>query len=261
MLRCAVTCKNSKKITSLAGWGINTILKYRPLLMSFSLFGRSFHPSVINSIQYKKGISETWKKEQTIWEDYRKIARVGRDVTRKAKANLELSLAEDIKDIKKGFTYISAEKGRLGEIWGCCWLSDGCPGHSRHREGGNIECLLCLSLHSWGWLSGLPELWNKRRPEKNFPQVVEGWVRDQLGRLNVHKSIKLDGMHPWVLRELKEVVTLLFSTTFEKSRRIGEVPNDWRKASINPIFKQGKKEDLWNYQQVSLTSIPGKVME
>lgn len=61
-----------------------------------------------------------WKKEQAIWEDYRKIVTVGRDVTRKAKAHLELSLGEDIKDIKKGFTKASAEKGRLGEMWSCC---------------------------------------------------------------------------------------------------------------------------------------------
>lgn len=61
-----------------------------------------------------------WKKEQAIWEDYRKIIRVGRDVARKAKAYLELSLAEDIKDIKKGFTNKSADIGRLEEMWGCC---------------------------------------------------------------------------------------------------------------------------------------------
>lgn len=61
-----------------------------------------------------------WKKEQAIWEDYRKIVIVGRDVTRKAKAHLELSLAEDIKDIKKGFTNVSAGKGRLGQTWDCC---------------------------------------------------------------------------------------------------------------------------------------------
>lgn len=61
-----------------------------------------------------------WRKEQAIWENYRKIIRVSRDVTKKAKASLELSLAEDIKDIKKGFTNKSAEEGRLGEMWGCC---------------------------------------------------------------------------------------------------------------------------------------------
>jgi len=39
------------------------------------------------------------------------------------------------------------------------------------------------------------------------------------------------------------------------------VPEDWRKASVTPIFKKGKKEDPGNYRPVSLTSIPGKMME
>jgi len=39
------------------------------------------------------------------------------------------------------------------------------------------------------------------------------------------------------------------------------VPKDWRKASVTPVFKKGKKEDPGNHRPVSLTSIPGKVME
>ncbi|PKU41385.1 rna-directed dna polymerase from mobile element jockey- hypothetical protein [Limosa lapponica baueri] len=45
------------------------------------------------------------------------------------------------------------------------------------------------------------------------------------------------------------------------SWRTGEVPEDWRKANVMPVFKKGKKEDPGNYGPVSLTSIPGKVME
>jgi len=39
------------------------------------------------------------------------------------------------------------------------------------------------------------------------------------------------------------------------------VPEDWRKASVTPVFKKGKKGDPGNYRPFSLTSIPGKVME
>ena len=45
------------------------------------------------------------------WEEYRAVVRVCRDRIRKAKAQMELNLARDVKDNKKGFyRYISRRR-------------------------------------------------------------------------------------------------------------------------------------------------------
>jgi len=91
--------------------------------------------------------------------------------------------------------------------------------------------------------------------------VKEDCERDHLSNLDAHKSMGPDGMHPRVLRGLADVIAEPLSTIFERSCRTGEVPEDWRKASVITVFKKGKKEDPGNYRPISLTSIPGKMME
>ena len=70
-----------------------------------------------------------------------------------------------------------------------------------------------------------------------------------------------DGITPRMLQELVDEVAAPLGNIFTKSMEEGLVPEDWRTANVTPIFKKGQKSLTANYRPVSLTSVPGKVME
>ena len=70
-----------------------------------------------------------------------------------------------------------------------------------------------------------------------------------------------DEIHPRVLRELAEAIAEPLSVVYQRSLLTGEVPEDWRLAGVTPIYQKGCREDPGNCRPVSLTWVPGKIME
>ena len=86
-------------------------------------------------------------------------------------------------------------------------------------------------------------------------------VLQLLDKLKSSKSPGPDGIHPRVLKELKYEIADLLLVICELSLKSSLIPEDWRIANVTPIFKKGSRGDPGNYRPVSLTSVPGKMVE
>ena len=79
--------------------------------------------------------------------------------------------------------------------------------------------------------------------------------------MNEYKSCGSDELHPRLLIELAELISLPVTILFNATVKHVELPTDWRRAFISPIYKKGTKHLPENYRPISLTAILCKITE
>ncbi|KAK4811034.1 hypothetical protein QYF61_015738 [Mycteria americana] len=84
-------------------------------------------------------------------------------------------------------------------------------------------------------------------------------VRRGSGELQT--GVWAERIHLRTLRNLADVPMRPLYLIFQRSQRSEEVPDDWRKASVESTFKGGKRDKWVNYRCDSLTLVSKKLME
>ena len=79
--------------------------------------------------------------------------------------------------------------------------------------------------------------------------------------LKPHKASGPDSILTFILKVAADEISPVLSKIVQTSLDTGEVPSDWKKANIVPLFKKGDKHQASNYQPVSLTSVSCKALE
>ena len=76
-----------------------------------------------------------------------------------------------------------------------------------------------------------------------------------------NKSPGVDGIHPKLLMETVEQISIPLARMFNLSLKEGVVPFEWKEANFAPLFQKGSRNKSENYRPASLISVICKLLE
>ncbi len=85
-------------------------------------------------------------------------------------------------------------------------------------------------------------------------------IQKAIARLKCGKAAGMDGITAEMMKYGDDAVVEWMLLICERAQKNGEVPGDWKKAIIVPLYKgKGSRSECSSYRGISLLSVPGKV--
>ena len=217
----------------------------------------------LTSVRKKHKLYRRWlsTKSGQDYQEYAKARNKAARECRRAKIRLEATVAEQAKKNPKSFwSYV---KSKTSTRTGISDLKkeDGTMAKTDRDKAEVLNAFFqsVFTREPDGRLPTSPHF--EFDSELTDFDITKEDVRKLLRKLKTGKAAGLDGIPPLLLVETADSLALPVSIIFQKSLEEGRIPDDWRKASVTPIFKKGSRSSANNYRPVSLTSVLCKTME
>jgi len=200
-------------------------------------------------------------KDISDWTAYKRARNAATHASRKARKSFERKLAAEARYNNKAFwNYVNSRRKTRTQVGD---LKDAHGNftaiNSEKAEILNNQYFRTFTQEDHENIPTFPRI--QSTTALDTINITEEMVLEQLQSLRVDKSPGKDGVHPRVLKELTDEIVGPLTQIFQKSINDGKLPDEWREASITPIYKKGDKSDPANYRPVSLTSVPCKMLE
>ena len=198
---------------------------------------------------------------------YNKIRNQVRKLTRKSKSMIEKNIAKNVKSNPKAFWKYTQSKLKTRSDIPDLEKPDSTKAQPKYTNNDKEKADIFLSYFSSVFTK---EPQNEEMPyfepryfdkELDDIEVNEQIILKKLKKLKINKSPGPDQIHPRVLHEVAEGITLPLSIIFRTSLDTKELPSEWKHANVSAIFKKGAKTSPQNYRPVSLTCIVCKILE
>ena len=242
----------------------NSCIPLRKVMPNGNIQPRWFNRSIAKAIRDREKAHKL-SKLQPSFETRRfhtKECRKVKKLLRKAKLETEERVAA-VSNInqKEFFAYVNSSKPIKSSIGP---LKD-TGGNTVSDDRGMAELLneyfaSVYTVEDTSEIPSVPIVYQGNEPLEKI-EITEEIVLKKIGKLNAYKSAGPDGFHPRVIKEVKEEIAPHFSDIYKASLSHRKAVKDWKLQNIAPIFKKGSKNEPGNYRPISLTSVPGKIVE
>ena len=217
------------------------------------------------AMKMKNKKQKLWKKyaasrSNKDYENFVKYKNSLRSLTRTLKKNFEKTLANKIKGNPKPFWSYVKSKLKTRVRIPTLTKSDGSKAYSSKEKSEALNEFFGSVYQDES--DDIPPISNNF---SGYPlstiDITYSMVMNKLNSLNPAKSTGPDGLHPYFLHSLADILCKPLTLLFNKSLSEGVVPLQWIEACITAIHKKGLKSAVGNYRPVSITSVLCKMME
>ena len=124
-------------------------------------------------------------------------------------------------------------------------------------------CFLLVFTHeNLTTLPGADQVFRGRKDKRlTNINITSQYVIQEIYELRINKSPGVDQVFPRVLKKCKNTISVALTDIFNKSIASGDLVSSLRiQENVIPIFKNGDKSVMSNYQPISLTSVICKML-
>ncbi|MGL5707124.1 MAG: reverse transcriptase family protein, partial [Aeromonas sp.] len=217
---------------------------------------------VKRQIRLRDKLWERYRCTRTVWDwvSYKQQRNATVQLQRKLKGKFELSLAQSAKrDPKRFYTYAQTKRALRNSVGNLLTVS----GEEVASDYGKAQLLKSFfeSVHRVDSGIAVPHLnvsSGSVISDINFDDIN---FRELLSGIRKGKSPGPDGIYPEMIRLLADLLEEPVRALFQQSFASGQIPNDWKTATVVAIHKSGSTGNVANYRPVSLTCVLCKIFE
>ena len=114
---------------------------------------------------------------------------------------------------------------------------------------------------NWNQLSTEACLNNSSQSLFSLKPVSAAFVHCQLRLLNTSTGTGLDGIPARLLKDAAPSISALLTAIINLSISSAVLPEEWKKAKVVPLYKDGDKKCMDNYRPISVLPVASKILE